>query len=111
VQDLVKQGKTRFPAFSDYASWQVSEAQYLAAKNSCAAATVAQPMYNLLARGLEQEYLPLCRQFGIFTCIYNPLAGALLAGKQPPERPLTGTRFDGNPSCQERYTIRITSPP
>ena len=26
---------------------------------------VSQPMYNLLARGIEQEYLPFCKQFGV----------------------------------------------
>jgi 1-deoxyxylulose-5-phosphate synthase len=103
LQDLVKAGKIRFPALSNYASWQVTEAQWLASTNNYIPATVAQPMYNLLARGVEQEFLPMCRHFGIFTCIYNPLAGGLLTGKQPPVQPLAGTRFDGNKSYQDRY--------
>ena len=41
---------------------------------------VAQQMLNLIARGLEQEYLPFARQYSIPTLVYNPLAGGLLTG-------------------------------
>ena len=47
-------------------------------------------MYNLLARGVEQEYAPMCREFGVSTVVYNPLAGGLLTGKQQRERPEPG---------------------
>jgi aryl-alcohol dehydrogenase-like predicted oxidoreductase len=103
LEQLVKAGKIRFPALSNYSSWQVTEAQWIASDRHYTPATVTQPMYNLLARGLEQEYLPMCRQFGIFTCIYNPLAGGLLTGKQQKERPLPGTRFDNNSMYLDRY--------
>jgi aryl-alcohol dehydrogenase-like predicted oxidoreductase len=60
-------------------------------------------MYNLLARGIEQEYLAMCKRFGVSTAIYNPLAGGLLTGKQPRERPEAGTRFDKNQLYLDRY--------
>ena len=60
-------------------------------------------MYNLLARGMEQEYVPFCRQFGVSTIVYNPLAGGLLTGKQHRDRPLAGTRFDSNQLYLDRY--------
>lgn len=103
VEELVKAGKVRFPALSNYASWQVTQAQWIASDKQYTPATVTQPMYNLLARGLEQEYLPMCRQFGIFTCVYNPLAGGLLTGKQRKEQPLPGTRFAANQMYMDRY--------
>ena len=103
LERLVEAGKIRFPALSNYAAWQVTEAQWIAADRSFTPATVTQPMYNLLARGLDAEYLPMARQLGIFTCIYNPLAGGLLTGKQQKERPLPGTRFDNNQSYLDRY--------
>jgi aryl-alcohol dehydrogenase-like predicted oxidoreductase len=103
MEQLVKAGKIRFPAVSNYASWQVTEAQWIAADRHYTPATVSQNLYNLLARGLEQEFLPMCRRFGIFTCIYNPLAGGLLTGKQSQERPLPGTRFDSNQMYLDRY--------
>src|ERR1035438_458806 len=45
----------------------------------------------------------MARHLGVFTCIYNPLAGGLLTGKQQKDRPLTGTRFDNNPTYLDRY--------
>jgi aryl-alcohol dehydrogenase-like predicted oxidoreductase len=103
MERLVEAGKIRFPALSNYAAWQVTETQWIASVRGYTPATVTQPLYNLLARGLEQEYLPMCRRLGIFTCIYNPLAGGLLTGKQQMDRPLPGTRFDNNQVYLNRY--------
>src|SRR5260370_38712698 len=60
-------------------------------------------MYNLLAGGIEQEYLPMAKEFGVSTVVYNPLAGGMLTGKQKREAPLKGTRFDGNQMYLGRY--------
>jgi aryl-alcohol dehydrogenase-like predicted oxidoreductase len=60
-------------------------------------------MYNLLARGIEQEYAAMCKRFGVSILVYNPLAGGLLTGKQHRERPLAGTRFDSNQLYLDRY--------
>jgi aryl-alcohol dehydrogenase-like predicted oxidoreductase len=60
-------------------------------------------MYNLLARGIEQEYFAMCQRFRVATVIYNPLAGGLLTGKHQPERPIPGTRFDANQLYLDRY--------
>jgi aryl-alcohol dehydrogenase-like predicted oxidoreductase len=103
MEDLVRTGKIRFPAMSNYASWQVTEAQWIAARRRFTPVTVTQPMYNLLARGVEAEFMPMAKHLGIFTCIYNPLAGGLLTGKQQLARPLEGTRFDKNQSYLDRY--------
>src|SRR6266851_7279015 len=100
---LVRQGKVRYPASSNYSGWQVCQMQWIAEKNGYQRATVTQPIYNLLARGIEQEYLPMAKEFGISTVVYNPLAGGLLTGKQKREAPLKGTRFDGNQMYLSRY--------
>jgi aryl-alcohol dehydrogenase-like predicted oxidoreductase len=103
MERLVKQGKVRYPASSNYSGWQVCQMQWIAAKNGYKAATVTQPMYNLLARGIEQEYLPMCKELGVSTVVYNPLAGGMLTGKQKRDAPLPGTRFDGNQMYLGRY--------
>ena len=103
AERLVKQGKVRYPASSNYSAWQVSQMQWIAERNGFRRATVTQPMYNLLARGIEQEYLPMAKEFGISTVVYNPLAGGLLTGKQKRDAPLKGTRFDGNQMYLSRY--------
>jgi 1-deoxyxylulose-5-phosphate synthase len=103
MESLVKAGKIRYPASSNYNSWQVGEMQCLAEKHHWTPATVTQPMYNLLARGIEQEYLPMIQHFGLATCVYNPLAGGMLTGKQQRDRPQPGTRFDNNQMYLDRY--------
>jgi aryl-alcohol dehydrogenase-like predicted oxidoreductase len=54
IEALVRAGKVRFPGTSNYSSWQVCEMLWLAEKKGYTPALVAQPMYNLLARGIEQ---------------------------------------------------------
>jgi aryl-alcohol dehydrogenase-like predicted oxidoreductase len=103
LDEVVRAGKVRYPATSNFAAWQVCQALWISEKSGYKPPYVSQPMYNLLARGIEQEYLPFCRAFGVSTIIYNPLAGGLLTGKQHRERPLPGTRFDANQMYLDRY--------
>ena len=104
LDEAVRAGKVRYPAVSNYAAWQVCEIQWRAEKNGFRPPYISQPMYNLLARGIEEEYLPFCKRFGVAVVPYNPLAGGLLTGKHARERgPLTGTRFDGNKLYLDRY--------
>jgi aryl-alcohol dehydrogenase-like predicted oxidoreductase len=60
-------------------------------------------MYNVIARGIEQELLPMCRELGLAVAAYNPLAGGLLTGKHSPEAPLPDTRFVRMPVYRDRY--------
>ncbi|MDQ2949284.1 MAG: aldo/keto reductase [Acidobacteriota bacterium] len=103
MDDLVKQGKVRYVASSNYSGWQVVEMLCIAEKRGWGRASITQPMYNLIARGIEQEYLPMCKHFGISTVVYNPLAGGLLTGKQQSQAPLAGSRFDQNKMYLDRY--------
>jgi aryl-alcohol dehydrogenase-like predicted oxidoreductase len=66
-------------------------------------------MYNLLARGIETEYLPMCGELGVSTVVYNPLAGGLLTGKHRPQAPLAGTRFE-LPQYARMYRDRYWHP-
>ena len=45
----------------------------------------------------------MCKQFGVSTVVYNPIAGGMLTGKQPRTEPLAGTRFDKNQMYLDRY--------
>jgi len=104
MEDLVREGKIRYPAVSNYAAWQVVQMLWHSENYGYVPPTVSQPMYNLLARGIEQEYLAFCEEFKIAIVAYNPLAGGLLTGKHPPENaPAAGTRFDGNKMYLDRY--------
>ncbi len=104
MDELVRGGKVRFPAVSNYAAWQVGEIHWIASRNGYKPPYISQPMYNLLARGIEEEYLPFCQRFGVAVVPYNPLAGGLLSGKHARgSSPGAGTRFDGNKLYLDRY--------
>jgi aryl-alcohol dehydrogenase-like predicted oxidoreductase len=104
MEELVSAGKVRYPAVSNYAAWQVCEILGLCEKRGWKPYRISQPMYNLLARGIEEEYLAFSKRFGVAILPYNPLAGGLLTGKhQRAKGPVSGTRFDGNPMYLNRY--------
>jgi aryl-alcohol dehydrogenase-like predicted oxidoreductase len=103
MEELVKQGKVRYPASSNYAAWQVVQMQEVARREGYKPAVITQPMYNLLARGVEQEYLAMNEVYDLSTVVYNPLAGGLLTGKHDRSKITPGTRFDNNRMYQDRY--------
>jgi aryl-alcohol dehydrogenase-like predicted oxidoreductase len=104
LDELARAGKVRYPAVSNYAAWQVGEIHWLCEKRGFKPPYISQPMYNLLARGIEEEFLPFCKRFGVAVVPYNPLAGGLLTGKHARARgPIAGTRFDGNKLYLDRY--------
>jgi 1-deoxyxylulose-5-phosphate synthase len=103
MESLIRQGKVRYPASSNYAGWEVVQMHCIAKDRGWHAPYISQPMYNLLARGIEQEYLPMCKEFSISTVVYNPLAGGLLTGKHRHSQVSPGTRFDNNKLYQDRY--------
>lgn len=94
MQDAVAAGKVRHVGLSNYAAWQIAEVRCLQERRGWPGVHVSQPMYNLLARRLEDEYAEFSQRYDIFTIVYNPLAGGLLTGKHTdPARPGSGTRF------------------
>ncbi len=103
LEELRAEGLIRYPATSNYSAWQMCEMFGICERENWTKPWIAQPMYNLAARGIEPEYLPFTEQYGISNIVYNPLAGGLLTGKQTPGTPLPGTRFDGNQMYLDRF--------
>jgi aryl-alcohol dehydrogenase-like predicted oxidoreductase len=107
MNSLVKAGKVRYMGVSNYASWQIVEIHCLCEKNGWQKPMIMQPMYSLVARGIEQEFLPMAKRLGLSTVVYNPLAGGLLSGKHDPNKITPGGRFDpafwGMKLYQDRY--------
>jgi len=94
LHDLVQAGKVRYGATSNHAAWQMAQMHCLAAHHGWDALPVSQPLYNLLARRLEDEYAAFSQRFRISNIVYNPLAGGLLSGKHAAGRaPEAGSRF------------------
>jgi aryl-alcohol dehydrogenase-like predicted oxidoreductase len=103
---LIKQGKVRYPASSNYSSWQACRMLWLAERQDNLPVRIAQQMYNMLARGIEQEFVPFAKEFDVSLIAYNPLAGGLLTGKHRSDAVTPGTRFDKNTMYQARYWHR-----
>lgn len=103
MEAIRAEGLVRYPATSNYSAWQMAEMFAICEREGWATPHVAQPMYNLAARGIEQEYLPFTERYEISNVVYNPLAGGLLTGKQSAGTPLAGTRFDGNQMYLDRF--------
>lgn len=103
LQGLVQAGKIRYGATSNYAAWQMAEMLWLAERNGWQPLRVSQPMYNLIARRVDEEYAAFSARCGISNIVYNPLAGGLLTGKhQPDADPHPGSRFTQD-AYRQRY--------
>jgi len=105
--DLVRSGKVRYAACSNYPAWRLGEALHAADQLGVTGYIAIQPRYNLLYRDIEVELLPLCVNRGVGVFVYNPLAGGFLSGKYKPKQQVEeGTRFSlGSAAAiyQERY--------
>jgi 1-deoxyxylulose-5-phosphate synthase len=97
--DLVRQGKLRYVALSNYSAWEVTRALWIADDRRLAVAPVCvQVKYNLIDRAAEAELAPACAQFGLSIVPFGPLHGGLLAGTtQVEQREFAGDkRFGGS---------------
>ena len=81
LDDLVREGKVRYVGASNYAGWQLAKALGLCAQHGWEPFATLQQQYNLLAREIEREQLPLCRHDGVGLLVFSPLAGGILTGK------------------------------
>jgi len=94
LDDLVKQGKVRYIGCSNFAAWQVVEAQWTARTEHFVPLISAQSEYNLLNRRIERELVPACQEYELGILPYFPLASGFLSGKyRPGEKPPEGTRL------------------
>ncbi len=94
MDDLVRQGKVRYLGCSNFAGWQVADAQWTARARGLAPLVSAQNQYSLLERAIEKEVVPASRAHGLGILPYFPLASGLLTGKyRRGEKAPEGTRL------------------
>ncbi|MCZ6617840.1 MAG: aldo/keto reductase [Gammaproteobacteria bacterium] len=100
--DLIRQGKVRHIGCSTHPAWKVMEALAISEKYGLNRYVSEQPPYNLLDRRIENELLPLCREYGLAVLPWSPVAGGVLTGRytsdekapQGSRADLWGARFD-----------------
>lgn len=90
LDDLVREGKVRYIGSSNFAAWQVAEAEWTSRTRHFERFISAQNEYSWLNRQVELELVPALEYYSIGLIPYFPLASGLLTGKyrrgeEPPE--------------------------
>jgi len=80
MEQLVAAGKVVYVGSSNFAGWQIAQANARAAARHFLGLVSEQSLYNLSARTVELEVLPACRAHGVGVIPWSPLAGGLLGG-------------------------------
>jgi len=81
LDDLVHEGKIRYLGHSNFAGWQVADAEWTAETRHLQRFVSAQNEYSLLERGVEADLVPALEHYGIGLLPFYPLANGLLTGK------------------------------
>ena len=84
LNQMVKEGKTRYIGISNCFAWQLCRANDLAQGEGFAKFVSVQSHYNLIFREEEREMAPFCAQENIAMTPYSALAGGRLS-KRPGE--------------------------
>ncbi len=103
MDGLVRSGKVRYIGSSNFAAWQACRMHYTAKASHRSSPVAAQMVYNLITRGLEQEFIPFLKAHGQSLVVYNPIAGGLLTDKYAEKKKLENTRFTRSSMYADRY--------
>ena len=104
MDDLVRQGKVRYPAVSNFEAWRLMEALWTSDSRNLARFECYQPQYSLVVRDIEEEIVPACELKGLGVVAWAPLAGGFLSGKyQPGQSRVEGTRSAEGWAFPDRY--------
>ena len=99
LDDLVRAGLVRYTGSSNFAGWQVVDANWSAQAAGTAGFVSAQNEYSLLRRDAEAELVPAAARTGVGIMPYYPLASGLLTGKYRRGHPApSGSRLERRPA-------------
>ncbi|MGH3964685.1 MAG: aldo/keto reductase [Pseudonocardiaceae bacterium] len=106
MEVLVAQGKVLYVSSSNFAGWQIVQAQETARARHFLGLVSERSLYNLMARTVELEVIPACESYGLGLVTWSPLQQGLLAGvlgKEMSARPTT----DSAMKLLERHHVQI----
>src|SRR5690606_23407071 len=103
LDDLVRQGKVRYIGNSNFASWQLADADWTARQLGLNRFVSAQDELSLVFRKAEAEQLPACERFGLGFLPFFPLASGLLTGKHQGGKAAEGSRLANTQRLADRY--------
>jgi aryl-alcohol dehydrogenase-like predicted oxidoreductase len=80
MEQLVREGKITYAGSSNFAGWHIAQAQCVAQARHFMGLVSEQSLYNLNARMVELEVIPVCEHYGLGLIPWSPLASGLLGG-------------------------------
>jgi len=80
MEQLVREGKVTYIGSSNFAAWNITEAQLKAEARNFFGLVSEQSIYSLRNRNIELEVIPACERFGLGLIPWSPMAGGLLCG-------------------------------
>ena len=86
LDDLVGQGKVRYIGHSNFAAWQIVEAEWTVRQSGGARFISSQSEYSMLERELEKDVIPVCAKYRAWNPSVFPF------GPRIPDRPLPSRR-------------------
>lgn len=80
MEQLVREGKITYVGSSNFAAWNIAQANCIAANRNFLGLVSEQSIYSLRNRHIELEVIPACKAFGLGVLPWSPLASGLLGG-------------------------------
>ncbi len=80
MEQLVREGKIIYVGSSNFAAWNIVEANYIAKQRNFLGLVSEQSIYSLRNRHVELEVLPACEAMGVGVIPWSPLGGGILCG-------------------------------
>jgi aryl-alcohol dehydrogenase-like predicted oxidoreductase len=77
---LVQQGKVLYVGSSNFAAWNIVQANEEAKRRHMLGIVSEQSLYNLAVRSVELEVIPASRAYGVGVLPWSPLGGGILGG-------------------------------
>jgi len=105
LDDLVRSGKVRYVGVSNFAGWEIADAQWTARVAGLVSLVSIQSEYNILNRSLDAEVVPAARKFGLSLVPFYPLASGLLTGKYRRGVTTEGGRLSGGSDLTSGYAL------
>ncbi len=80
MEQLVREGKIIYVGSSNFAAWNIVEANYIAKERHFMGLVSEQSIYSLRNRHIELEVVPACKAMGLGLIPWSPIGGGMLGG-------------------------------
>ena len=80
MEVLVARGEVVYTGSSNFAAWNIAQANEIAQQRHFLGLVSEQSLYNLTQRSIELEVIPAAQNYGLGILPWSPLGGGLLSG-------------------------------